>query len=131
MVEMAVCFPVFMLMLLGIIEFGRAMMVSQLLTSAASEGCREAVIDGATTSAVTTQVTSLVTNMVGCNSADVDVVVTVTSLSSGSQLADISDAEQRDLVQIDVVVPFSAVSFAGGRFLNTANLRGRCVMRKE
>lgn len=34
-VELAVCFPVFMLMLLGIIEFGRGLVVSQRLTSAA------------------------------------------------------------------------------------------------
>ena len=40
MVEMAICFPVFMLILLGIVEFGRALMVSQMLTSSAREACR-------------------------------------------------------------------------------------------
>lgn len=40
MVEMAVCFPVFMLILMGIIEFGRAMSVTQMLNSASRIGCR-------------------------------------------------------------------------------------------
>lgn len=131
MVEMAVCFPVFMLMLLGIIEFGRGMMVAQLLTSAASEGCREAIIDGATTADVRTSVVTLVTNTVGCTAADVNVAIVATSVSNNTTLADISDADQRDLIEIDVTVPFNAVSFTSGRFLVGQVLRGKCAMRKE
>ena len=47
-VEVAVCFPVFLIILLGIIEFGRAMSVNQLLNSAARIGCRAAILDGST-----------------------------------------------------------------------------------
>ncbi|MCP4175332.1 MAG: pilus assembly protein [Fuerstiella sp.] len=83
MVEMAVCFPVFML-LLGIIEFGRGLMVSQLLTSAAREGCRSAVIDGATDASVEAEMITQVVNTVGCTAADVGISIVVTSVSDGS-----------------------------------------------
>lgn len=131
MVEMAVCFPVFMLMLLGIIEFGRALMVTQLLTAAARQGCREAVIDGATNASIEAEVKSAVVNTVGCQAADVTVAVAVTSIADGSLLPDIASAGQRDLIEIDITVPFTAVSYASGRFLNTQNLRGQCAMRRE
>jgi len=89
MVEMAVCFPVFMLLLLlllllGIIEFGRGLMVSQLLTSAAREGCRSAVIDGATDASVEAEMITQVVNTVGCTAADVGIFIVVTSVSDGS-----------------------------------------------
>ena len=47
-VEMAFIAPVFLTLVLGIIESSRLGMVSQLLTTAAREGCRVAVINGMT-----------------------------------------------------------------------------------
>src|SRR3954452_6988074 len=47
-VEMAFVAPVFLMLVLGIIESSRLGMVSQLLTTAAREGCRVAVINGMT-----------------------------------------------------------------------------------
>jgi Flp pilus assembly protein TadG len=46
LVEMALVLPVFMMVLLGIVEFGRAMMVSQLLANASREGARLAIVEG-------------------------------------------------------------------------------------
>jgi Flp pilus assembly protein TadG len=43
---MAFIAPVFLTLVMGIIEASRLGMVSQLLTTAAREGCRVAVIDG-------------------------------------------------------------------------------------
>ena len=131
MVEMAVCLPLFLLLLLGIIEFGRALMVSQLLTSAARQGCREAIIDGATSGSVSTDITDTVVDTVGCSAADVDIDITVTSLATGNELTDLSLADQRDLIQINIAVPFSAVSYAPGKILSSSTLRGQCSMRKQ
>ena len=131
MVEMAVCFPVFMLMLLGIIEFGRALMVSQLLTSAARQGCREAIIDGATNDSVTNEVRNAVVNTVGCRPEDVQIAITVTAIADESDVPLLANAEQRDLVELEITVSFSAVSYTSGRFLAGQTLRGRCSMRKE
>jgi Flp pilus assembly protein TadG len=45
-VEMAFVAPVFLTLVLGIIESSRLGMVTQLLTTAAREGCRVAVLNG-------------------------------------------------------------------------------------
>lgn len=131
MVEMAVCLPIFLLMILGIIEFGRGLMVSQMLTSASREGCRAAIIDGASETDVTQQMKDLVTATVGCNASDVNVDIVVTSVTTGNVLSGLSSAERRDLIEVDITVPFDAISYAGGRFLTGQTLRGQCAMRKE
>jgi len=47
-VEMAFIAPAFLTLVLGIIESSRLGMVAQLLTTAAREGCRVAVLNGMT-----------------------------------------------------------------------------------
>ena len=44
MVEMALVLPIFLMLVLGIIEFGRAMMIANLVTNAAREGARVACV---------------------------------------------------------------------------------------
>src|SRR5438067_222248 len=51
-VEFAFVAGIFFFMVLGIFEFGRAFMVMEMLTEAAREGARTAVIEGATGSQV-------------------------------------------------------------------------------
>src|SRR4051812_16775439 len=55
-VEMAIVAPVFVALILGQIETARLGMVSQLLTTAARDGCRVAVIPGATLAGVQSRV---------------------------------------------------------------------------
>ena len=47
-VEMAIVLPLLLALVFGIIEFGRAMMVQQILVNTAREATRRAVIPGAT-----------------------------------------------------------------------------------
>jgi Flp pilus assembly protein TadG len=47
MVEMAIVCSVFMMLLMGVMEFGRAMWAREVITSAAREGARYAVVHGA------------------------------------------------------------------------------------
>ena len=56
LVEMALVLPIFFAVVLGIVEFGRAMMVSQMVTNAAREATRLGIIDGSTNSDVETWV---------------------------------------------------------------------------
>ena len=55
-VEMAFIMPVFLTMILGQIEMSRLGMVAQLLSTAAREGCRVAVINGRTAADVQARV---------------------------------------------------------------------------
>src|SRR5882724_9686787 len=61
-VEFAVILPFVMVLFLGIIEFGRVLMVQQILTNAAREGCRYAVLPSATISSSRDVVTSYLSN---------------------------------------------------------------------
>ena len=54
--ELAFIAPVFLTLVLGIIESSRLGMVCQLLTTAAREGCRVAVLDGMTESDVQSRI---------------------------------------------------------------------------
>ena len=47
-VEFALVAPLLFLLVLGMVEFGRMMMVQQILTNGAREGARKAVLPGAT-----------------------------------------------------------------------------------
>src|SRR3954470_18468622 len=58
-VEMAFIAPVFLTLVLGIIESSRLGMVAQLLTTAAREGCRVAVLSGTTQSGVENRVNAV------------------------------------------------------------------------
>ncbi len=48
LVEMAVVFPILLMLILGMVEIGRLGMVAQLATTAARDGCRVAILNGKT-----------------------------------------------------------------------------------
>src|SRR6186713_1829831 len=61
-VEFAIVLPVFVILVFGMIEYGRMVMVQQVITNASREGARSAVLDGATTTSVQSAVTTYLTN---------------------------------------------------------------------
>lgn len=119
-VELAVVLPLFLLLVLGMIEFGRMIMVQQIITNASREGARRAVLDNATTDEITTAVQQYLANA-GIGSA----TVTVTPNPPSS-------AGYGEPVSVSVSVPFSEVSwlpapmFLGGRVLTSTT-----AMRRE
>jgi Flp pilus assembly protein TadG len=128
LVEMAVCLPVFLTVMLGMIELGRAIMVGQLVTNAAREGARLAIIDGSTNTQVTDAVKSFLTGAAGVPAGDITVTITVSGSSSGNQL---SNAKPRDLVTVNVSVPFSKVSYLPAKYMAGKKLTGVSAMRHE
>jgi Flp pilus assembly protein TadG len=60
-VEFALVLPLFFLLIMGMIEVGRGLMVQQILTNAAREGARAAIMDGATSTSVQTIVNDYLT----------------------------------------------------------------------
>lgn len=60
-VEFALVAPLFFLLIFGMIEYGRMVMVQQILTNAAREGARVGVLDGSTETKVTTAVNNYLT----------------------------------------------------------------------
>jgi Flp pilus assembly protein TadG len=119
-VEFAIVAPVFFLVVLGIIEFGRMVMVQQVITNAAREGARIAVLDSATTARVTTRVNDYI-SAARLSGATVTVTPNPPTLAGFDQP-----------VTVRVELPFSAVSALSRPFMSAATrLNATAVMRRE
>ncbi len=131
LVEMAVCLPVLVTVVLGIIEFGRAMMVSELINDAAREGARKAIIAGSTNSNVTDTVSTFV-QATSVNSQYVTTNITVTPAAGNPDPGNqVGSAKTGDLCKISVQVPFDRVSYVTGTWLKGKTLTATCTMRHE
>lgn len=119
-VEFAVVAPILFLLIFGMIEFGRMVMVQQVLTNASREGARVGILDGATTSEVTSKVNTYLTaaKITGAT-------VTVTPDPP-------SNAGAGDSVTVDVKVNFNNVTWLPVPwFLGGKQLEATTVMRRE
>lgn len=131
LVEMALVLPLFAMIVLGIVEFGRALMVGQLLTTAARDGTRLAVVDGSSNAEVIQAVKDFVQSTVGIDPNAIGVTVTVTPATGNPPAADVADALPRDLCQVTVQIPFDQVSLTVSNYLDGKQLAGHCAMRHE
>jgi len=121
-VEFAIVAPVFFLLVFGMIEYGRLVMVQQVITNASREGARRAVLDGATTSEVETTVEDFLTSA-GIDPDD----VTITCNPSPP-----SDAAFGEPVTVQITVPFTAVSWLPSpMYLGETTMQASTVMRRE
>lgn len=126
LVEMAVVLPVFITVILGIIEFGRAMMVANLITNAAREGARMAVVDGSSNAAVQSYISGFMQSAANVGAGDVTVIIKV---NGGS--ADVSTAQPRDEISVKVSIPFTKVSYLTPSYLSSTTLQTTSYMRHE
>jgi len=120
-VEFALVLPLLLAVLFGITEFGRAWMTSNILTSAAREGARLAVVTdpgGAYASLVQTRVTQV------CAAAG------VTPASITVSGPDPADPERRVTVTVQADFRVLAGDILGD-FTGTIPLRATSVMRHE
>jgi Flp pilus assembly protein TadG len=118
--EFAVVVPVLILLVFGMLEFGRVMMVEQVLTNAAREGCRKATLPGSSSSDVTTVVNNYLSNS------------GITGANNPSVSPDPTTANSGDTITVTVSVPFNNVSWLPVPvFLGGKTLSATVVMCKE
>lgn len=118
-VEFAIVAPLFFMLVFGCIEFGRALMVQQILTNASRVGAREAITLNATESEVISVATTYANNT-SVNGVNVSVTPNP------------STADPGDMVSVTVAVPFSNVSWIPAPwFMGGTSLTATSVMRKE
>ncbi len=74
MVEFALLLPVFLMLVMGVIDIARAYSALQVVTNSAREGARLGIIPGTAPAAVTTQVNNFLAagGQVGCATAGVN-----------------------------------------------------------
>jgi Flp pilus assembly protein TadG len=119
-VEFAIVAPLFFMLLFGMIEYGRCVLVQQMLTNASREGARRGVLDGTTTQDVTDVVTGYLAS------------ASVTGASVTVNPSPPSSAQVGDPVTVTVQVPFRDVSWLPTpMFLGDATLSATSVMRRE
>ncbi len=119
-VEFALIAPVFFALILGIIEFGRMLMVEQILINAAREGARAATISGESDAQVTTVVSTYLANSNISGYTQTLSPTLASSPASGSALT------------LTVSVPCQTVSWLGGStWFNGKTLTQSVVMVKQ
>jgi Flp pilus assembly protein TadG len=120
-VEFAVVAPVFLTLIVGTIEVGRAVVVVQLLTNASREGARVGGYD-------TTTATSTITNAVNAYLANEGITGATTAVTpSPPSLA--SDGQS---ISVTVSIPYSNVSWVPSPFfLGGQTLSATSVMCRE
>ena len=118
--EFAIIAPIFFLLVLSSFEFGRAIMVQQILTNAAREGARQAIVENADSTDVVNSVTSYLS---GTTVPGVTVTIDPTSLQT---------VGFGDEVTVTVTVPYDQVSWLPvSSFMSGKILTGESMMRGE
>ena len=122
-VEFAIVAPVFFLLVFGMVEYGRMIMVQQVITNAAREGARVGVLDGSALSDVTTAVNNyLVASKIPIGLSN---EITVTPNPPSSQTTG-------NPVTVTVSIPFNKVSWLPTPlYLGSTMLTATSVMRRE
>jgi Flp pilus assembly protein TadG len=111
---------VFFLFVFAMIEYGRMVMVQQVITNASREGARKAVLDGATTTSVTTTVNDYL-------AAGSITGATVTVAPNPP-----NDAEFGEPVTVTVSIGFNQVSWLPSpMYLGGRTMIATTVMRRE
>ena len=86
LVEFALVAPIFLLSVVGAVEFGRAIMVQEALTNASREGARVGILDGALSSDVTSAVNSYLAGMSISNATTTVVPTDPGTYAAGTQV---------------------------------------------
>lgn len=123
-VEFAILVMLFVVIMLGILEFGRAIQVQQVITNAAREAARRAIVPGATDQQIQNVVNRY---MVAAGIRGHNVVVQV----NGAQ-TNLAGATSHDAISVSVSVPYSQVRWIATNWIaNDANLEATVVTRRE
>ena len=123
-VEFAIVAPLFFLLIFGMIEFGRMVMVQQIITNASREGARVAILDSVVENSP--DVIGRVERYLEAAQIDpASATITV-------DLPDPSSAGHGEPVTVTVVIPFDQVSWLPSPFfLSETELTATTVMRQE
>jgi len=113
-VEFAMVVPLLALMLNGITEVGRAIMVRQFLNDAVRKACRTGVLPNRANSDITKDINDILKD----NSIDTS-IATITILVNGNAV-DASTAKKNDQISVKVSVPFANVSWTPAFFLGSS-----------
>ncbi|MFL5243905.1 MAG: TadE/TadG family type IV pilus assembly protein [Gemmataceae bacterium] len=124
-IEFAMVAPIFFIVVLGLVEVGRACMVTELLTEGARRGCRAGVIEGTSSGSIQQATTDFLTS-VGINGETANVLVN--DVPAGS--TNVQNMPAYTEITVVVTVPIDSVTWTPLRFVSNG-LSGQYTMRRE
>ncbi|MCA9089801.1 MAG: pilus assembly protein [Planctomycetaceae bacterium] len=126
-VELVLVIPVFLTVVCGIVEFGRAMMVGQLVTNAARLGAEQATQPGVDPAAVGASVRQYLQEKAGVPTQRVCVFVDDVQMPPGVPLRALKNRPAKSCA-VTVAVNYDDVAYLAGRFLTGTQLTGTCSL---
>ena len=133
--ELALVLPVLVMLLLGVIEFSRALQVGQMVTNVAREGARQSIVTGSSNSDIEVVVLDRLQELLGLSTADLAqcyVDITVEPASGNPDPADeVANALSGDICRVEITVPYSVAEYTSLGFLSSSQFLGVCAMRHE
>lgn len=141
LVEVAVVMPAFMIFTWGLIEFGHAYMVVNLLTSAAQRAAREGVADDVTTAQVISKANGILRSAISLD--HVTVMVKDASIFDDSEAdlggidyaslpnIEVDEMDPRELFVVYIEVPYDTVSLLPPKWVTGVTMRGMSAQRHE
>jgi Flp pilus assembly protein TadG len=128
LIEMALTLPLLLLVTMGAVEFGRAYQHWQVLTNAAREGARIAVLPGVNDTAVKTRVTTYMTSGQLTTPAAATITVTRnTALGPGTASTVVVDYPFKFIM----LQPVAQLVAGGGAVGAPLTMRASAMMRNE
>jgi Flp pilus assembly protein TadG len=125
-VEFTVVAPLLVMVIFGIIEFGRTFMVMELLTEAARAGCRKGIVPGTSTQDIKDAVVNSLTNA-GISGETATVIIN----DGAGNIAEAQGVPSYTEITVQVTISVGSVSWLSW-FLNPNwTLAGRWTMRRE
>ncbi len=143
LVETAVVLPVFFTFIFAFIEFGHCFMTIHSLNSAARRAARLGVGEDVTSAQVSGLAHSILDSAIDADLAGVNITVKDASVFDESNVdaseidydnlpdIEVANIESRSLFLVRIEVPYHQVGILGPRWIDTLNLYGQAVMRKE
>jgi Flp pilus assembly protein TadG len=123
LVEFAIVIPIFFLFVLGLVEFGRGMMASSVISNSARIGCRMGILPGKQNTDVTGAIDTFLQGqgMTGYTTA-----ITVNGNS-----VDVKTAQNGDTITVQVSVPMANASWLPNLSFLSGNHNGQFSMPHE
>jgi Flp pilus assembly protein TadG len=119
-VEFAVILPLLMILILGMFELSRVLLVKETLSNAAQQACRTASRQATTNSDVAQEVTDVM-SAAGINSSSVTIQV-------NDAASDVATAKRFDKVSVRVSVPVSQVFWVSTIFVSGSTIESETVV---
>jgi len=143
LVETAVVLPVFFTFIFAFVEFGHCFMTIHSLNSAARRAARLGVGEDVTTTQVSSLAHAILDSAIDADLDGVNITVKDASVFDGANVdastidydelpdIEVANAESRTLFLVRIEVPYHEIGIMGPRWIDTLNLYGQAVMRKE